>query len=519
MKRTLISLFSLLGLAMAVTSCQKDESVAKFSASMETCVSQDGKTVLNGTGLEWTADDQIAVYGSTGSQAIYTANPITPATSAEFVLVSGETGAAPYSAIYPASIALAANSVNIPATQTSVDGSLTQFPMYAQSETENLAFKNLCGALKITLTGEANVASIAVTTDQIMNGDYTVAMSGDAPTLTYVNNGTTTTTLVCENAQNIANGASFYMALPHNMYNSLQFVITADDGSVCTKTTNANFTGLNIYRSQVSEIVLNNLDFEPATDVPTGALNGLFSVSATKQVYFSMGNLQYDGANSIWQFAANQYDIIASANANPTATSLIDLFGWGTSSFNGKNPWMTSTVSTDYGYGNNRNITNTQYDWGKRNAIVNGGNEAGMWRTLTTQEWSYLLNTRTDAAAKRGIATVNGVYGVVILPDEFTLPAGLTFNAGYSKTALWSHNVYTETEWAQMEAAGAAFLPCNGCRQGENFLLEETAHYWSVSSASADKAAAFYFRSNDILPVYQEQKFHGHAVRLVQDAE
>ena len=96
---------------------------------------------------------------------------------------------------------------------------------------------------------------------------------------------------------------------------------------------------------------------------------------------------------------------------------------------------------------------------------------------------------------------------------------GLTFNPGCSNAARWNHNVYTAAEWAQMEAAGAAFLPCNGCRQGANFMLEETAHYWSVSSNNTEKAAAFYFRGNAVLPVYAEAKWHGHSVRLVQDAE
>ena len=136
---------------------------------------------------------------------------------------------------------------------------------------------------------------------------------------------------------------------------------------------------------------------------------------------------------------------------------------------------------------------------------------------LRNNRLSYIWLIRQ--LALRGIAKVDGVNGIVILPDMWTLPEGMTFNAGSSKTAGWNHNVYTAAEWAQMEAAGAAFLPCNGCRQGANFMLEETAHYWSVSSASAEKAAAFYFRANDILPVYAEAKWHGHAIRLVQDAE
>ena len=71
----------------------------------------------------------------------------------------------------------------------------------------------------------------------------------------------------------------------------------------------------------------------------SGLLAGKFSVSATKQVQFSQGNLQatYDGTNWTWAFAANQYDYIGNAagNTKVTATSpfisenaTVDLFGW-----------------------------------------------------------------------------------------------------------------------------------------------------------------------------------------------
>ena len=38
---------------------------------------------------------------------------------------------------------------------------------------------------------------------------------------------------------------------------------------------------------------------------PQGALSGLFSVSATQQVRFSQGNLQYQASTQTWKFAAN----------------------------------------------------------------------------------------------------------------------------------------------------------------------------------------------------------------------
>ena len=301
MKRTLISLFSLMGLALAVTSCQKDEGVAKFNAVQEPCTFQDGKTVLNGEGVEWVSGDQVAVYGTAGC-AIYSAQPTAEATSATFALVSGNAGDAPYSAIFPASIAVASSTVNLPAVQNSVDGSLAGFPMYAVSNDENLSFKNLCGALKLSLQKNGvSVSRIDVTTNAAVNGQFSIVMNGDAPTINLVSNGSNTASLVCATAQDISNGHDFYMYLPHNTYTSLTITITAQDGSVCTKNTNDNFIGLNIYRSQVSQISLgeNSLNFVPAepSDVPAGAVNGLFSISASKQIYFAKGNLPVLGSS------------------------------------------------------------------------------------------------------------------------------------------------------------------------------------------------------------------------------
>ena len=43
----------------------------------------------------------------------------------------------------------------------------------------------------------------------------------------------------------------------------------------------------------------------PQDTVPEGVINGLFSVSSTKKVYFSQGNLQYQASTNTWRFAEN----------------------------------------------------------------------------------------------------------------------------------------------------------------------------------------------------------------------
>ena len=54
------------------------------------------------------------------------------------------------------------------------------------------------------------------------------------------------------------------------------------------------------------------IDDNPAT--VQGQLSGKFSVSPTKKVSFSQGNLQYNAAQNVWRFATNQYDFVGDAN-------------------------------------------------------------------------------------------------------------------------------------------------------------------------------------------------------------
>ena len=73
-----------------------------------------------------------------------------------------------------------------------------------------------------------------------------------------------------------------------------------------------------------------------------GKLPGAFSVSATKQVWFSQGNLQATtsnyGASWTWFFAENQWDYIGNETANTaingngtvSTNGTVDLFGWST---------------------------------------------------------------------------------------------------------------------------------------------------------------------------------------------
>ena len=243
-------------------------------------------------------------------------------------------------------------------------------------------------------------------------------------------------------------------------------------------------------------------------------------------MYFSQGNLQYRASDGKWRFAEHQYDYIGSSNSGISSTynNYIDLFGWGTSGWNSGavcyQPWSTSTSYSDYypGCSYIYNLTGSyaNADWGVYNAIYNGGNAASQWRTLTKDEWVYVFQNRSNASSKYGHGKVNGVCGMILLPDNWTLPSGLSFTAGNSS---WV-NSYTTDQWAMMEANGAVFLPAAGLRYGTSVgNVGSYGYYWSASYHYSHGAYSVYFDSGYFHSSYIVNRNYGRSVRLVAPAE
>ena len=516
MKKNLVSLMTLTLLVglVSLTSCKKENALGdgtQFRATVEDCTSQNGKTALDGFNLNWEAGDQIAIYGTSGP-GTYSATPQTPATVAVFDNVSGSTGDGPFRAFYPTTLTTDGVNITLPNTQTYVEGSINEFPMYAESSDNQLAFKNLCGVLKLHLTkANTNISSITITAASEINGTFSVSYNSGDPELIYSANGTTTTTLTCATAQSIAEGKDFYIYLPEGSYSGLQIEMNTDDSRYCVKTAN---TAINVTRSQVTFITLGStLQFRPI-----GSKGGLFTINADgDQVWFSQGNLKYQASNAIWQFADNQYDYIGSANSNISATNpgWIDLFGWGT----GNNPTLHTTNYTDY---------TTFVDWGS-NYINNGGEVLNKWRTLNSAEWEYIFNTRSNTTnfatdnARYYKTKVNDITGVILFPDGYIHPTSVPVpTAINSNGSGGGHSpYYTLAQWAEMEAAGAVFLPLAGYRiNTEVGGLSSDGGYWSSTIHETVTYCANYvsnLSSSYIMSI--NPLYWGFSVRLVRDNE
>lgn len=297
---------------------------------------------------------------------------------------------------------------------------------------------------------------------------------------------------------------------------------------------------------------------------------GTFSVSATKKVFFSKGNLQYnphgsstDASGNViggtWRFAEHQYDAIGNNAGNNVfdenrskQNAWIDLFGWGTSGWAGASvytvrnyePWayLGNNASSSYAYGYGPcakpsysyvftyNLTGdyANCDWGVYNTISNGGTG---WRTMTggsdDAEWNYLLLSRNASTvagtenARFFMATVNGIWGLVILPDVYSHPTGVKNPSNINTSATtYTITTYTIDEWNAIESAGAVFLPRVGYRSYSSnnpSYTESSGYYWSTTYNSNDKAYAMNISGNCAVSTVEKRR--GCFVRLVKDVE
>lgn len=259
---------------------------------------------------------------------------------------------------------------------------------------------------------------------------------------------------------------------------------------------------------------------------PTFNIPNVFSVSPNKMVYFSPGNLQFKPATQQWRFAPTQFEIIGDSNYHNSRTynGWIDMFGWGTSGYNGKYPYLNSSSDSDYGDGNN-DISGTNYDWGIYNTIYNPstGNTdaAGTWRTLTQEEWEYILDKRqTKTGVRYAKSIVDCVRGVIIPPDNWDISL---YNLVPRNTTYASFNkiIIDISDWNDIfEPSGCVFLPAAGsCYIAVNFPVYSSGRgsYWTSTHKNNTEAKRIIFDNYDFNFDLSVNRSHQNSVRLVRD--
>ena len=130
-----------------------------------------------------------------------------------------------------------------------------------------------------------------------------------------------------------------------------------------------------------------------------------------------------------------------------------------------------------------------------------------VWFVLSSDEWKYLLTKRrTDSGIRYAKATVNGVFGLVLLPDDW-------------KTTIYGikdGTVISKSDWTNLlEANGAVFLPAAGYRFNNwEKSVGTDGYYWS-----SDPEDTPYLRFNNAMLSTSTNVFdqkYGLSVRLVK---
>lgn len=312
-------------------------------------------------------------------------------------------------------------------------------------------------------------------------------------------------------------------------------------------------TGIGSYTSNLSDLTSNTIyyvrayatneegtaygeqkSFTTEQHWENGTLPELFSVSATQQVYFSQGNLQYKASTNTWRFAENQFDYIGDGNANVSSIydGWIDLFGWGTSGYDhgavAYQPWRTDQNSANYyAYGDlyDLNDQTGQADWGY-NSISNGGNMENQWHTLTKDQWNYVFDTRnTSSGVRYAKANVNGINGVILLPDNWDINYYTLNGINASGLCYFDINTISLTTWLNdFESHGAVFLPAAGYRDVKTIGgVNSEGWYWSATCKphlnTAYNAYLVSFGESYVNSSGSGVKYPGYSVRLVQFAQ
>lgn len=319
----------------------------------------------------------------------------------------------------------------------------------------------------------------------------------------------------------------------YNYGQTCTLTATANEGYVFEKWTENGIgipNGQSTYEFTVTGPRTLVAHFSALPQIPEGAIDALFSVSPSLQVYFSQGNLQYKASTQTWRFAENQWDYVGgttyqgqgcgtvyengvqcdNTQISQSYSGWIDLFGWGT----GNDPTKTNLIYENY---------NEFYEWGD-NPISNGGNVAGLWRTLTKDEWNYVFYTR-QASTVNGTpnarfmkAIVNNVKGVILFPDSYSHPSDVhPYPENINKDEVDFLISYSSSDWHSMQENGCVFLPVTGLRQGLAFGSFEEGRFWSSTSNGDVNRFGLRFTSEMLKPDYGTSAFLGESVRLVHE--
>ncbi len=356
------------------------------------------------------------------------------------------------------------------------DGLFTNYPMKASVTVsdlqvpESISFKNEGGILRLT------VDAIDQSEPVIVNSVTMSAAELDESISLYSGDGVTIDEGVAKD---------FYIAVPAGEYTGTTITFNTLDGKVFKKSMKAG-RSLVVERSMITPAKFSVKEYtEP---FPDGALPGVFSVSNSKKVVFSRGNMYWNGSSFQFEGSQLMYD-------DRWNESHVSHFFWTPESGTA----YAGEVDDEFF---DKMLPEDVFFTSAKGFTANG--QSDTWFTMSNEEWEYLLGRD----GKCSFATVAGRKGWVIAPDNY---------AGTLKEK------YDATEWPSAEAGGLVFLPFAGQRMTADEMgdFETQGCYWSASlflEDEEDASCAYYcgFTPEDIFPdnTWRES---GYAIRLVKE--
>lgn len=437
-------LYFLAAVLLCMTSCKKEEKFTLLNVAVEGSGNQ--KVFLNDSNyVFWSGRESIKVNGTT-------------------VVVDEEKKvnvpeADEYYAVYPANGNTATStggSVVIPKVQyyetyETANGSLKQrleAPMAASLRGHgDLYLRNLASLVKVVVknktAAQVQLHNITLSCDAAyLSGTYNYSFSNSYDTQCEegipsgsISNGDHAVILYVPDTSNASimnagDSMTFYLVVAPftEVQGKFRAIVTTTDVSrVVTYTKTNTASALNLKRSCIGVV-------HTETEKPDTLVGGVFSVSLTKKVTFAPGNTYKDNSNA-GHLYGNQYTYDGSTSKDYLSST--DAAG--------------SLSYTDAATG--RTFTND------------------FWELLTDAEWDFLLNQRESNGLLTNseignigsiAAIVNGVSGVVLVPDLMLDQNAFRVISSNLATANYNSRKVDGANWTIMEAAGCVFLPSNG---------------------------------------------------------
>lgn len=434
-----------------------------FTATIEQSLTKT--TLTDGVKVNWTSADKININGKS-----YTASPKTDdATKADFTADGEEAtpdGSNKFKAIYPSTLYVT-DHFELPATQTYTADQFNA-PMYAESETQTLSFKNICAVLAIKVTSEdiTSLKSIKVKSDKAMYGTFTVNDSKAG--LSDASDASKAVTLESASALTIdASGTTFYIAIPEQTYSYLKIYLSEDG---------------NLYKRAM------------ITKKTVG------TVSCNKIYY-----IDYQ-TNAVQLYANGPYWSTMNLGAT-TETGFGQYFGWGEKTGHALTTDAQSTLaSSSYVVDKITDAFERTYSF-SNNPTIDGSNQ-----------------NPTTLPADNDAATVNWGAG-------WRMPTGGKSSGQFkdlndNTTSAWTDN-YNSTGVKGRTFTGkdsysgiTLFFPAAGRGYGTNFFNAGSDGFYFSSSLwtdNTDGAYIFNFTSYEVYPQGYHSRLSGFPVRPVSD--